>query len=62
MSNRHVPVAALRERKQHTITLTIPIALHKQVTEKVEEGLFSSMSDFYRSAARRLLEAIDGRN
>ena len=58
MAHRHVPVAALISRETHVITLKLPIALHKEVVRQVEAGRFASMSEFYRAAARSLLDTL----
>ena len=57
MPYRHVPVAALRERKIHTISLKLPMAMHKEVTALVEAGHYQTVSEFYRAAARALLDS-----
>lgn len=57
MRFRHIPAAALTDRSQHTITLTLPMQMHKEVIELVEAGHYSTMAEFYRAAARSLLDS-----
>ena len=54
------------EKAIHTQTFQVPRTLHLEVLSLVEDGQFVSIADFYRTAARFLLDSLeereDGRN
>lgn len=47
------------EKPVHTMTLQVPRELHLDVIRLVEKGCYVSASDFYRSAARYMVNTFN---
>lgn len=48
-----------RDRATHTLTIKIPVILHRECLELVENGDFVSMADLYRAAVREAIDKIN---